>query len=60
MTKKLKITQIRSLSGHIQKQREIIRALGIKRLHQTVEKADIPAIRGMIERVNHLVKVEEV
>ena len=60
MTKKLKITQIRSLSGHIQKQRETIRALGIKRLHQTVEKADIPAIRGMIEKVNHLVKVEEV
>ncbi|MFH1337211.1 MAG: 50S ribosomal protein L30 [Candidatus Zixiibacteriota bacterium] len=60
MTKKLKITQIRSLSGHIQKQRETIRALGIKRLNQTVEKADIPAIRGMIEKVNHLVKVEEV
>ena len=60
MAKKLKITQIRSLSGHIQKQRDAIRALGIKRLHQSVEKADVPAIRGMIEKVNHLVKVEEV
>jgi large subunit ribosomal protein L30 len=60
MAKRIKITQIRSLSGRVQKQREIIRALGIKRLHQTVEKTDIPAIRGMIEKVNHLVKVEEV
>lgn len=60
MSKRLKITQTRSLSGHIQKQREVIRALGIKRLHQSVEHADIPQIRGMIERVKHLVKVEEV
>lgn len=60
MTKKLKITQVKSISGHIQKQRDTIRALGIKRLHQSVEKIDNPQIRGMIEKVRHLVKVEEV
>ena len=60
MAKRLRITQKRSLSGHIKKQREVIRALGIKRLHQSVEHADIPQIRGMIEKVRHLVQVEEV
>ncbi len=60
MAKRLRITQTRSCSGHVKKQREAIRALGIKRLHQSVEQADIPPIRGMIEKVKHLVKVEEV
>lgn len=58
MVKRLKITQVRSTSGHIKKQREVIRALGIKKLYQTVEKLDTPSIRGMIEKVKHLVKVE--
>jgi len=57
---KIKITQVRSTSGHIKKQRETIRALGIKRLYQSVEQNDTPQIRGMIETVNHLVKVEVV
>jgi len=57
---KIKITQVRSTSGHIKKQRETIRALGIKRLYQSVEQNDTPQIRGMIEKVNHLVKVEVV
>ncbi|MGB8656172.1 MAG: 50S ribosomal protein L30 [Candidatus Zixiibacteriota bacterium] len=60
MTKKLKITQMRSTSGHVRKQREVIRALGIKKLYQSVEQSDTPQIRGMIEKVKHLVKVEEV
>lgn len=60
MAKKIKITQVRSTSGHIQKQRDIIRALGIKRLYQSVEKIDGPSIRGMIDKVKHLVEVEEV
>jgi large subunit ribosomal protein L30 len=58
--KKIKITQVRSTSGHIKKQREVIRALGIKRLYQSVEQKDTPQIRGMIEKVKHLVKVVEV
>ena len=60
MANKIKITQVRSTSGHIKKQRETIRALGIKRLYQSVEQNDTPQIRGMIEKVNHLVKVEVV
>lgn len=60
MANKIKITQVRSTSGHIKKQRETIRALGIKRLYQSVEQNDTPQIRGMIETVNHLVKVEVV
>jgi large subunit ribosomal protein L30 len=60
VTNKIKITQVRSTSGHIKKQRETIRALGIKRLYQSVEQTDTPQIRGMIEKVHHLVKVEVV
>ena len=59
MATKLKITQTKSLIGRRQKQRGTIRALGLKRIHDSVEQADTPVIRGMINKVNHLVKVEE-
>ncbi len=58
-TKKLKITQIKSGIGYAQRTKDTLRALGIRRLHQTVVKPDNPAIRGMIVRVRHLVRVEE-
>lgn len=58
MTKKIKITQVRSAIGHVKKQKQIVRALGIKKLHQSVEQKDTPQIRGMIEKVKHLLKVE--
>jgi large subunit ribosomal protein L30 len=57
---RLKIKQIRSAIGRVKKQRGVIRALGITRLYQTVEHEDTPQIRGMIEKVKHLLKVEEV
>jgi len=57
--KNLKITQIRSGIGYARRTKETLRALGIHRMHQTVVKTDNPAIRGMITRVRHLVKVEE-
>lgn len=57
--KTLKITQVRSGVGLPRDQRATVRALGIKRMHQTVEQADTPVIRGMIAKVRHLVKVEE-
>ena len=60
MASRLKIKQIRSAIGRIKKQRGVIRALGITRLYQTVEHEDTPQIRGMIEKVKHLLKVEEV
>lgn len=55
----LRITQVRSAIGLPKDQKATIRALGIKRMHQTVEQADTPAIRGMVFKVKHLVKVEE-
>jgi len=57
--KTLKITQIRSGIGLPRDQRATVRALGIKRMHQTVEQLDTPVIRGMVFKVKHLVKVEE-
>lgn len=59
MSKKLKITLVRSVIGRPQDQRDTVKALGLRKLHQTVEKPDNPAIRGMINKVSHLVKVEE-
>jgi large subunit ribosomal protein L30 len=57
--KTLRITQVRSGIGLPRDQRATVRALGIHRMHETVEKADSPAVRGMIFKVKHLVKVEE-
>jgi large subunit ribosomal protein L30 len=42
------------------KHKETIKAIGLKRLNQTVIKEDSPSLRGMIQKVNHLVKIEEV
>ena len=58
--KKLKITLVKSPLGAIPKQRATVQALGLKTLHQSVEMQDNGATRGMIQRVNHLVKVEEI
>jgi large subunit ribosomal protein L30 len=55
----LRITLVRSLIGFRPKQRKTVRALGLKRIGQTVEKPDSAAIRGMISKVSHLVEVEE-
>lgn len=55
---KLSIQWMRSAIGHPERVRATIRALGLRRLHQTVERADTPEIRGMIEKVRHLVEVK--
>ncbi len=60
MSKQLRITQIKSKTGYDQKQRLTIKALGIKGLSRTVIHRDTPQIRGMINKVKHLLKVEEV
>ena len=60
MGQKLKITQIRSTIGRIKKQKETIKALGIRKLYRSVIHKDTPQIRGMIEKVKHLVEVEEI
>jgi large subunit ribosomal protein L30 len=57
---KLKITQTKSGIGYQRNQRETLRSLGLKRMHDTVVKEDRPEIRGMVATVTHLVSVEEV
>jgi large subunit ribosomal protein L30 len=58
MNKKLRITQVRSTIKRLENQKRTIRALGIKRLHHSVVHGDTPVIRGMINKVAHLVEVE--
>lgn len=60
MAEKLKITLVKSPIGAIPKQRATVQALGLRKIRQTVELPDNGATRGMIQRVNHLVKVEEI
>ena len=55
----LRITQVRSAIGTKPKQRGTLRALGLRRINQTVEHPDRPEIRGMVAKVPHLVRVEE-
>ncbi len=55
----LKITYTKSFIGRPQRQREIIRSLGLHRLHESVLHGDTPSIRGMVNKVGHLVTVEE-
>src|SRR5690606_24437412 len=55
----LKVTLVRSTIGHTQATRGTVRALGLRRLHQTVEIADTPQNRGMLRRVAFLLEVEE-
>jgi len=56
---KLYITLVKSTIGCSEKQRLTVQALGLRKLHQTVEHEDSPAIRGMLNKVSHLVKVVE-
>ncbi|MGH3646884.1 MAG: 50S ribosomal protein L30 [Micromonosporaceae bacterium] len=57
---RLKVTQVRSVIGTKQNQRDTLRTLGLKRINDVVVKEDRPEIRGMVATVNHLVKIEEV
>ena len=57
---RLKVTQTRSGIGGKQNQRDTLRSLGLKRIHDVVVKEDRPEIRGMVNTVTHLVAVEEV
>ena len=60
MADKLKITLVKSIIGAIPKHKATVEALGLKKLNKTVEMPDNAAVRGMIEQVRHLVKVEEI
>jgi large subunit ribosomal protein L30 len=56
----LKITWVKSSIGYSQRQKGTIRALGLRHLGDVVEQADTPAIRGMVDKVSHLVQVETI
>ena len=58
-SKTLKVTWVKSAIGYTARQKKTVRALGLRRLGQTVEHNDTPVIRGMINKVPHLVRVEE-
>ena len=55
----LKITWMKSYIGRPQSQRRIIQSLGLRRLHHSVMHSDTPTIRGMVNKVRHLVTVEQ-
>lgn len=60
MAKKLRVTYSKSIIGYKEDQKRTVRALGLTKLNQTVEHDDTAVIRGMINKVVHLVTVEEV
>jgi large subunit ribosomal protein L30 len=60
MAGKLKITLVKSTIGSIPKQKKTVEALGLRKVNKTVEMPDNAAVRGMIDHVRHLVKVEEI
>lgn len=55
---RVKVKLVRSPIGYDRRQRKSVRGLGLRRLHQTVELEDTPSVRGMIDKVKHLVVVE--
>jgi large subunit ribosomal protein L30 len=60
MSEKLKVTQVRSTIGRPQKQRAVTKGLGLRGINKSVVVDNTPAFRGMIKKIMHLVKVEEV
>jgi large subunit ribosomal protein L30 len=57
--KVVRVTLVRSPIGYSQRQKDTVRALGLRKMNQTVEHLDNPVLRGMIAKVRHLVLVEE-
>ena len=58
--KTLQITQIKSRIGYKKKAKATLDAMGLKKINQCVEKSDTPQIRGMIKKIDYLIKVEEI
>ena len=58
--KKLRVTLVKSTIGAVPKNKKTVEALGLRKLNKTVEMPDNAAVRGMIQQVRHLVKVEEI
>jgi large subunit ribosomal protein L30 len=60
MSKKLRITLVKSTIGYNKRQKGTVKALGLRKMHATVLHDDTPPIRGMVNKISHLVQVEEV
>jgi len=60
MDKKLKVTLVRSTCKRLKNHKACVAGLGLRRMHHTVEVDDTPAIRGMINKVSYMLKVEEI
>ncbi|WP_077324027.1 50S ribosomal protein L30 [Virgibacillus siamensis] len=60
MSKKLEITLTRSVIGRTEAQRKTVQTLGLKKIHQSVVREDTPAVRGLVNKVSHLLTVKEV
>jgi large subunit ribosomal protein L30 len=58
MAKEMKVTLVRSMAGRPEKQRKVLRGLGLTRMHKTVTLYDTPQILGAIRKVEHLVEVK--
>ncbi|HIE91159.1 MAG: 50S ribosomal protein L30 [Methylophilaceae bacterium] len=54
----VKVTLTKSVIGRLESHRATVKGLGLRRMHQTVELQDTPAIRGMINKINYLLRVE--
>jgi len=59
MSGAVKVTLVKSMIGRPEKHRKVLRGLGLTKVNRTVELIDTPAVRGMINKVSHLVKAEE-
>ena len=59
MAEKFKITLVKSMVGRPEKHRKVLRGMGLTKMNKTVELVDTPEIRGMVQKVSHLVRTEE-
>ena len=57
--KRVRVTLVKSAIGYSERHKKTVRALGLRKLHQTVEHDDTPTLQGMLLLVNHLVRIEE-
>jgi len=57
--KKIRITLVKSGIGYSVRHKATLKALGLRRLHQTVEHNDTPTMRGMLAKISHLIEIEE-
>ena len=58
-TNRIRVRQVRSVISHPRTQRSVLRGLGLRRIRHVVERQDTPAVRGMVRKISHLVRIVE-